>query len=168
MSYRTTQYVMLRYSVWHCLEMSYRFPQSIWLNQIIPCHTFTSSSPLLTHKHCSCSRFSSFCNKTCWFRLSSVKHLLVTYFLPKLSRIAAGFSLSFKPRFRRVGLSRTSCTYFERFWSICDRVCEYLTLVYTFWSSCGGLSVLISKPCFLLSKIRVLWSQLGTFEVSGC
>ena len=75
-SYRTLKNVIFKSTVWHFLEMSYRHHKSIWLIRLIPYRT-----PLhllliihtLIHTSCLHRFFSSFCDKTCWLRFTSVK-----------------------------------------------------------------------------------------------
>ena len=112
--YRPTQYAILRLSVWHCLEMSYRFPQFIWLNKTISYLHYTSSSP---HKHFSWSSFSSFRLKTCWLLYFKCKSLLVTLITQEIISKCCQNSDYIKP-FRRVRTSHwvaPSSNVFERF-----------------------------------------------------
>ena len=105
MSYRSSQNVILGDTVWHFLRKSYRPLNVVWLSLVksyLPLphllhhrytHTRIHASPLFL-----CSSFSSFRLKKLLVTIYKPKILLVTYFHRKISRIAAGFSLSFEPR----------------------------------------------------------------------
>ena len=81
MSYRSFQNVFLGDTVWHLLRKSYRPPLShmSFILNAIPFSHFISLTQTLLPLFLLDS-FSSFCDKTCWFRLFQAKSLLVTLF----------------------------------------------------------------------------------------
>ena len=90
MPYRTTQYVILRLSVWHYFKMSYRFPHIVWLNQTISYLHFTSSSPLYSRTDIVLARFfSSFCYKLAGYCYFKPKACWLLCLIKVSSRIAA-------------------------------------------------------------------------------
>ena len=121
---------------------------------------FISLTHTFIHCHCWARIFSSFCNKTCWLRFISVKHLLVTHFNPKISQIAARFHRVFEPSLDWVWTIPTElarvCTGSVLLW-LCIVCLHQFEVV---------LIQLISNPCSWTSIVRVCGTNLGIFEVS--
>ena len=119
------------------------------------------------------SFFQVFGSKTCWLLSIKSKHLLVTYFHPKISRIAAEFSLSFKP-LSRIGLSRTSCTIFHRFLTIltefvivlCSCDSKSLVLISLWWIGFIDFKTLV-LGFRILGFLEHNWGFLDNLEIKA-
>lgn len=132
---------MLRVSVWHFYEKSYRSPKPLCL--------LFDKSYLLSHfisfiTHSAYTLFllrfffffSSFCYKTCWFRLFKPKSLLVTCY----NRVNKSNCCPFFTEFQTLSLSSSGSTELTVFEPISSEFARVYTGFELLWLWIVGLS----------------------------